>query len=239
MSEHDVLDYFDANSSKYSHLRDVATIEDVPELYDILCSLIDESSRVLDIGCGGGEMLEYAEYATERGRYVGVDISRNMLSFSSTAAVHYLQASATDLPFTAGSFDIVVLSDVLHHLVGPTRKKSKQKAKSVLADCKRLLDEGGKIVLKEQYHEGPIRPTAATSVIIFHGLKHSDSVLKWIDEGYESGLLASFYTRSEIFEMVNDIGDVVDHAEDSRKINSVLRKLLIRNSGRIRLVIAV
>lgn len=237
MDEGDVLDYFDANSSQYSHSRDVATIEDVPEMYATLCSLVDESSRVLDIGCGEGETVEYAEYATQRGNYVGVDISRKMLPSSSTGAVDYLQASATDLPFSPESFDIVVLSDILHHLVGSTRRESKQKAKDTLAECKELVDEGGKIVLKEQYHEGPIRATATASVIIFHGLKRGNSVLKWVTEQVEGGLLTSFYTRSEILEMVNDIGDVVDQSEESRKPNSVFHKLLLRNSGRIRLVI--
>ena len=77
------------------------------------------NARVLDLGCGTGELLEYLGDV----RYCGVDISAQYISH---ARVHYGDraefrvgdASAADL--AGREFDIVVSLGVLHHLDDPS-----------------------------------------------------------------------------------------------------------------------
>lgn len=83
---------------------------------------IEGSERVLDIGCGDGRIT--AEIATRlpRGSVVGVDRSRDMVSFASShfgSALHpnlrFEVADALSLPFR-NEFDLVVSFNALHWL---------------------------------------------------------------------------------------------------------------------------
>lgn len=81
-----------------------------------------EGKLVLDAGCGSGEMSIYL--AQHKARVVGVDVSRNLLSFGDVSArtssvsnrVDFGQMSLYDLAFSDGAFDIVFGSAILHHL---------------------------------------------------------------------------------------------------------------------------
>ncbi len=74
--------------------------------------------RVLDIGCGTG--YGTAELARAADATVGLDVSVEAVAY---AATHYaspntlfLAATATALPFTDTSFDVVVIFEVIEHL---------------------------------------------------------------------------------------------------------------------------
>jgi 2-polyprenyl-6-hydroxyphenyl methylase/3-demethylubiquinone-9 3-methyltransferase len=76
-------------------------------------------SEVLDIGCGGGFVSESLSLAGFR--VTGLDASMSSLVQARAHAegvteVRYIQGSAYALPFPDGSFDGVVISDVLEHL---------------------------------------------------------------------------------------------------------------------------
>ena len=70
---------------------------------------------VLEIGCGTGLLLERT--ATVARRASGIDLSAGMARFSATRkGLTVAQASATDLPFAEGSFDVVYSFKVLPHV---------------------------------------------------------------------------------------------------------------------------
>lgn len=97
--------------------------------------------RVLDIGCGTGGNLPFVDRAVGReGTYVGVDLSRGMLSRAQArdpgVDVDLLQADASDLPLR-GTFDGIVVTFVNGVLRDP---------ESAVASWVRRLREGGRIV---------------------------------------------------------------------------------------------
>lgn len=79
--------------------------------------LLDKGDT-LDIGCGDGILLERLK---ERGiKGVGVDISSEALKICKERGLECSQADIADkLPFADGSFDNVILTDVLEHLFQP------------------------------------------------------------------------------------------------------------------------
>jgi len=83
-------------------------------------------SRVLDVGCGEGVLVE--EYGA-RLAIEGVD-----LNFSSDRV---RQGSALDLPFAAGIFDAVLCLDVLEHLARDEQPRA-------VAEIRRVLTAGGR-----------------------------------------------------------------------------------------------
>jgi len=79
--------------------------------------------RILDVPCGTGRLLR--SLASRIPHSVGADISLDMIEFSRLPApvkggpkglLEYVQCDARYLPFSNGSFDVVVSGRFLHHL---------------------------------------------------------------------------------------------------------------------------
>jgi methionine biosynthesis protein MetW len=82
-------------------------------------ALLPDGGRVLDIGCASGGLL-----ALLRGRaahLAGLEVSASAATAAAQIADHVVQGALEDpdLPFAEGSFDLVVLADVLEHLSDP------------------------------------------------------------------------------------------------------------------------
>ena len=77
---------------------------------------INEDSKILDIGCGGGRNIErFAGQISENGRVVGIDYSEVSVEKSTklnqdaidAGKVNVLQGSVSEIPFYDETFDIV------------------------------------------------------------------------------------------------------------------------------------
>ncbi len=72
-------------------------------------------SRLLDIGCGTGFLLDMAHDLFRK--LEGIDISEEMLRLVTPRPnVHVRISTAEELPFEDNSFDVVTAHSVLHHL---------------------------------------------------------------------------------------------------------------------------
>lgn len=94
------------------------------------------SSRVLDLGCGTGAVLDQL---SKRACAVGVDFSPLALEFArSREPFNCLLGDGTALPLQSDTFDAVVGLDVFEHI------KDDQKA---FEECFRVLRPGGVLIL--------------------------------------------------------------------------------------------
>jgi SAM-dependent methyltransferase len=93
-------------------------------------------NRVLDAGCGTG--YGCAELAPDATLVAGIDVSSDAVSYardhSAPPNVRYAQASATAIPFAAGSFQLVTAFEVIEHLAD---------WRALLAEARRILDSDG------------------------------------------------------------------------------------------------
>lgn len=120
--------------------------------------LLDEfefvgDERVLDLGCGRGELLMLAAHRLPTGQAVGVDRGRGFGRGAATRAravrqgvadrVGLCSADLRSLPFADRSFDLVVSSVALHQLRGRTARDT------ALAEAVRVLRPGGRLVIAD------------------------------------------------------------------------------------------
>lgn len=97
-----------------------------------IASMVPPFGRALDLGAEDGSL---AAMWRGRGRYLLLlDLDPAMLRASGEPSV---AADAARLPLRDGSFDVVVLSALLEHVIDPA---------AVLAECRRVLRDGGRIV---------------------------------------------------------------------------------------------
>jgi len=88
-------------------------------LYDTLIALgCNNRSIILEVGCGSGEDAIYVSKASKN--IVGVDIALKALKrFTfTTNSFQGILADVKKLPFRSSSFDYVISSGLLHHLIG-------------------------------------------------------------------------------------------------------------------------
>jgi ubiquinone/menaquinone biosynthesis C-methylase UbiE len=92
--------------------------------------------RILDAGCGEGQLVERIHQRSPEHQYEGLDITPVALE-SAQKRCPYAKFSAGDMcamPYADASFDVVLCSEVLEHI------HEYQKA---ISECERILKPGG------------------------------------------------------------------------------------------------
>ena len=124
----------------------------IPELAELRSRWLDFAGvrpgyDVLDLGCGTGVVTrDLAERVGEQGRVVGIDPSRHFIREAIRRAkaqglegrIEFRYADGADLPFTDGSFDMVVASAVFCHIA---------EGLHVMAEMTRVARSGGVVVV--------------------------------------------------------------------------------------------
>lgn len=92
--------------------------------------------RVLVIGCGGGDELRLVQ----SNQVTAFDLSYNAVAHAryQVPEYHYLQADGMNLPFATGSFDLVLTSEVIEHILEPEK---------MMREIHRVLVPGGAVVV--------------------------------------------------------------------------------------------
>lgn len=108
-------------------------------------------TAILDFGCGTGVNLPFLRNLFSDAELHGVDISHRSLELASERKIrgcHLTQYDGETLPFEPEAFDMVVVSNVLHH-IEPSRRAS------TLKEIARCMKPGSLFVV---FEHNPLNP---------------------------------------------------------------------------------
>ncbi len=103
-------------------------------------------ARILDVGTGAGNFVGLlTELDDKFGEIIGIDTSEGSIraaekNFADGPNIHFFKMDALKMDFPDASFDVVCLSNSLHHLTN---------ARTVLAEMTRVLKADGVMLLNE------------------------------------------------------------------------------------------
>jgi ubiquinone/menaquinone biosynthesis C-methylase UbiE len=182
---------FDPEVSR--QIESVYTTTDVIEQRRVVRTALALRSgdRVLDVGVGPGLLAaEMADEVGPAGRVCGIDISDSMLAIARTRAdltsgptIELEQASVGRIPHGAGSFDVVVSTQVLEYV---------DDVAGALEEVRRVLRPAGRVVLLD---------TDWDSIVWRSG-----------DDERMSRMLTAFEEHLEDPHLPRTLGDLLDKA---------------------------
>ena len=151
------------------------------------------SLRVLDVGCGNGSQL--ALPLAERGFQVtGIDIDARSIEHARELAQNLTNATfvcGDVAELKAGSFDVVVLAEVLEHMTEP---------RTLLADSVKHLSEGGIVIVTVPNGYGEFEIDSSVFRIlrlqrVVDALAKNSREIVAATDNHESGHVQSFTRR--------------------------------------------
>lgn len=139
-----LADGYDVSLSGHNPRKNYARIIEKIEL--------NESSALLDVGCGTGEILSRIATENPNVQLYGLDMSPKMLQIAMNKDVkkkiRYVCGDAEKLPFEENKFDILLTSEAFHHYPNPEK---------ALEEFCRVLKPKGKLILCDMYRPAGVR----------------------------------------------------------------------------------
>ncbi|WP_228823482.1 class I SAM-dependent methyltransferase [Nocardia blacklockiae] len=146
-----------------------------PRLHQRLVDQADlrDDQRVLEIGCGTGNLTLRAKRARPAAEVIGTDpdpraLSRAERKAQGQAGIRFERAYAQELPYGDGEFDRVLSSLMLHHLDADVKA-------AVAAEALRVLRPGGRFHIVDV--GGPITPADGLAARLMLRNHHLDGNL--------------------------------------------------------------
>lgn len=161
--QHDSVEkLFKEQVKRYSHkdqYKDSPLIKLILERLKNLPESSKKNNRKIEIcefGGGAGQLLGELRKSYPYYHYTNVEIVIDYKQFLVSKEITYIQASVLNSKFPDNSFDIIIMRDVLHHLIGRSFKETRENQTQALLELKRLVKKGGVIFVEELLNESDL-----------------------------------------------------------------------------------
>lgn len=177
-------------------------------LKNILTGL--STGKILDVGTGRAQLIECLINELDGfDEIIGIDTSEKSMDFLNNnfkkEKVRFLKMDGTNLDFPDNSFDMVCISNTLHHLTDDDLSKT-------LNEMKRVLKPNGYFLICEMYCDNQT-PSQLGHVYLHHFGASIDSV---------KGIChRETFERKQIISIVNSLGLSIEKTSDFADLNDI------------------
>ncbi|MBO8183256.1 MAG: class I SAM-dependent methyltransferase [Archaeoglobus sp.] len=181
-------------------------------------------------------MLDLFERKCSVEELYNVELSFRVFKKQTNKRINLIGGDARNLPLKDNVFDYVIIKNLLHHLIGSSRRESKNFAKKAINEMIRVTKDGGYIIILEQYN----RRKFFANIIFYLTLFLSSTGLS----RFTKNVIVSFLTPDEVRFIVarNEkakIDIIVDRLNKFKVPIKFKLTFLMSDIGRILLIGAV
>lgn len=154
--------------------------------------------EICEFGGGAGQLLNEIQKSYTNVNLTNVEIINDYKPFLFSKKIKFVKGSILDSQFSNNSFDILIMRDVMHHLVGNTFKEAINNQHFALQELKRLVKPGGAVFIEEFTNESSF----ATHIIYY--LSKLNSVLGMNSSLFRinSNTIVAFLTSDKFLNLV-------------------------------------
>ena len=226
-----VADHF-KESEEYRTRKGIVHAEEDPIMLDFIRSHASSEDKILEVGGGSGAFLDLVLENTSIKETYNMELVYEAYKKQVNEGICLIGGNALDLPFKDCSFEWVVIKNVLHHLVGKTRRESKAYARRAVEELTRVTKDGGYVIILDQYN----RYRFFSSVVFYLTLFFSVFSIGFKSFGWGKNVIVSFLTPDEIRNLLMGTGNVEIILSRENRLN-VSKKwkytLLMSDIGRL------
>ncbi len=110
---------------------------------------IKKKLDVCEFGGAAGQLLNEMQKIYPNTQLTNVEITKTYKKHTVSPKIRFVEDSLLSSKFPDHSFDVLVIRDVLHHLVGKNFSETRQNQKKGLSELRRLIRPGGAIFIEE------------------------------------------------------------------------------------------
>ena len=227
-----VADHF-KESEEYRTRKDIVHAEEDPIMIDFIRNHASSEDKILEVGGGGsGAFLDLVLENTNIKEVYNMELVYEAYKKQVNEGICLMGGNALHIPFKDCSFEWVVIKNLLHHLVGGTRRESKMFARRAVEELIRVTKDDGYIIILEQYNKHKL----FASIVFYLTLFFSVFSISFKSFGWGKNVIMSFLTPDEIRNLLTGAGDVEIVLNRENRVD-VSRKwkytLLMSNIGRL------
>ncbi|MCL5407242.1 MAG: class I SAM-dependent methyltransferase [Patescibacteria group bacterium] len=162
MQHETVEKLFSDQAQYYSEDPSVATSQIVPLFLE--WAKFKKYSKICEFGGAGGRLLaELEKKSSKKLELYNAEIIEDYKKYQVSKKIKFSKNSILNSKFQNHSFDVLIVRDVLHHLIGRNFFKTRENQEKALQELKRLLKPGGAIFIEELVNESGL----ATKIIYY------------------------------------------------------------------------
>lgn len=158
---------------------------------------INKKIEICEFGGGAGQLLgeirkSYPDYS-----YTNVEIIKDYKQYLVSKKIVFVIGSILNSHFHNNSFDVLIIRDVLHHLVGENYEETADNQKLALNELKRLVKPKGVIFIEELTNESEI----ATKIIYYLSKLNSKVGISIPSLQISSNIIVAFLTDRKLLDL--------------------------------------
>jgi ubiquinone/menaquinone biosynthesis C-methylase UbiE len=193
-----VVDHFDGAAAMYSHRKGIVHAEADPSILAYIHG--HGPGKILEVGGGSGYLLDMLAEDAGKNRLVNCELAWQTYRQQVNPRISLIGGDALHLPFEDNAFDYVIIKNILHHLVGGSRRASRKNTIQAATELERVSRNGAALFVVEQFHQCRI----CADVLFYLSLIFSLARIQVVSFGIRRDIIVSFLTPKDIRSLFNN-----------------------------------